>query len=289
MKDLCGETSFGRVSTRHAEIQEAHSRARKAERERRAQIAKIREAKEKRGEDLDNPEVPLDLPPAAQLLASTLESTATQEDFDYGENMKASHYAVAMRMDASGQMVLDEESLLVDRTADPALIQDEAAMEHVEETDISRFVNSASHSRKLRGSRWTREETELFYEALQQFNTDFAMISLIMPGRSARECRNKFNSEDKKHPDRIDWALKNSLPINLDLLAQMTGKSFAGPLPPLDVPPSNDVSASEEPAKRAMATDPANALAETTSQAKHLPDEAQEEVLGFIEDHDWNG
>jgi transcription factor TFIIIB component B'' len=168
MKDLCGETSFGRVSSRHVEVQEAHIRARKTERERRAQLAKIREAKEKRGEDLDNPDTPLDMSSATQLLTTALEATAGQEDFDYGENLKTSHFTVAMRMDASGQMVPDEESLLVDRGADPALAQDESVMEHVEETDISRFVNSASHSRKLRGSRWTREETELYYEVRLQ-------------------------------------------------------------------------------------------------------------------------
>lgn len=77
------------------------------------------------------------------------------------------------------------------------------------------------------------------------------MLSLILPGRSARECRNKFNNEDRKNPDRVNWALKNPRPMSkllcfgtsfpdkcadLALLTEMTGKSFHGPLIPLSLP-----------------------------------------------------
>lgn len=169
MKDLCGDTSFGRVSSRHVQIQEAHSRARRDERQRRAQIMNIREAKEKRGDDIDDPDNSSNFHTTSQYLPTITDNTDKHIVSNFDETLKTSHFSVSMRMNAAGQLVLDEESLTVDRSANPEILQNEASMEHVEETDISRFVNSATHSRKLKGNRWTRGETDLFFEVGAHF------------------------------------------------------------------------------------------------------------------------
>ena len=36
--------------------------------------------------------------------------------------------------------------------------------QHVEESDQTKFVNSATYGKKVRGSRWSAEETEEFYD-----------------------------------------------------------------------------------------------------------------------------
>ncbi|KZS95858.1 hypothetical protein SISNIDRAFT_464165 [Sistotremastrum niveocremeum HHB9708] len=209
MKDLCKDLAVGRVSSRHIEVQHAHLEAKKAERERRHRIDVTREAKDKRGEDPDDPNGG----PSHPVLPDLTEASGDGGEFDYGQTLRSNHFAPEMRLDATGEMVLNEESLQIDRAADPDIAAEEEGMVHVEETDQSRFVNSATHSRKTKGGRWSKEETELFYDVLRQFNTDFTMMSLTLPGRSARECRNKFNSEDRKNKGRVDWALANPLPI----------------------------------------------------------------------------
>lgn len=63
----------------------------------------------------------------------------------------------------NGKIVLDEESLLIDRSA---MVQDEneGPMEYVEETAMTRLVNSVTHSKRVRTEKWSEAETELFYE-----------------------------------------------------------------------------------------------------------------------------
>jgi len=97
-------------------------------------------------------------PPPPQAEAS--EPTVRDNDFDYSQTMSASKFNVQVRIGPNGETVVDEESLYVDNSAE----QDTHDYTHVEESDTTKFVNSATHSKKLRGSRWSAMETELFYD-----------------------------------------------------------------------------------------------------------------------------
>ena len=129
-----------------------------------------REAKEKRGEELEElesstlkPSLPVQ-PEVLSLDEAMDPSNATDDNaYEYCGDLHTNHFTVSMRIDASGQMIVDEDSLTIDRAADPEVVQHEESMVQVEETDYSRFVNSATYSRKPKGSRWNNEETILFY------------------------------------------------------------------------------------------------------------------------------
>jgi transcription factor TFIIIB component B'' len=110
----------------------------------------------------NSPSSPLNPPPQATTDESAPESNhrAGESDFDYSQTMSASKFNVQIRIGANGETVIDEESLYVDNSAE----QDTHDYTHVEESDTTKFVNSASHSKKLRGSRWSAMETELFYD-----------------------------------------------------------------------------------------------------------------------------
>jgi hypothetical protein len=70
--------------------------------------------------------------------------------------------------------------------------------------------------------------------------------------------------------------------IDLDLLSQMTGKSFSGPLPPIALPTT---SITAEPQGSSSGTDAyAQAVADPSQ-----PNDSQEEVVGFIDEATWNG
>jgi transcription factor TFIIIB component B'' len=105
-----------------------------------------------------------------------------------------------------GQIVLDEESLRIDRHKRDAL--EEENMEIVEENVHTRLVNSGTWSKREKGDRWEAEDTDRFYEALSMFGTDFEIISRLFPGRSRRQIKNKFNCEERKEPLRVTQALK---------------------------------------------------------------------------------
>jgi len=174
---------------------------------------------------------PINPPPPqeADESASLNEPTTGGNDFDYSQTMSASKFNAQVRIGPSGETVVDEESLYVDNSAE----QYTHDYVHVEESDTTKFVNSATHSKKLRGSRWSAMETELFYDvrsfstfhskcpaefsdqALSQFGENYELISYILPGRDRRACKNKFKAEDKRDPARINHCLKNRVPYGV--------------------------------------------------------------------------
>jgi transcription factor TFIIIB component B'' len=138
-------------------------------RERRAQMVVEMEAKKygkaPDSESTANPTLPTPTnPPPPQVEADQSvpqsEPATGDIDFDYSQTMSASKFNVQVRIGPNGETVVDEESLYVDNSAE----QDTHDYTHVEESDTTKFVNSATHSKKLRGSRWSTIETELFYD-----------------------------------------------------------------------------------------------------------------------------
>ena len=181
------------------------------------------------------PPTPID-PPPPQVADESMplrEPTTGDNDFDYSQTMSASKFNVQVRIGPNGETVVDEESLYVDNSAE----QYTHDYTHIEESDTTKFVNSATHSKKLRGSRWSAMETELFYDvcsllmpsskqstefpdqALSQFGENYELISYILPGRDRRACKNKFKAEDKRNPARINHCLKNRVPYGMCIWA----------------------------------------------------------------------
>ncbi|XP_026403472.1 transcription factor TFIIIB component B'' homolog [Papaver somniferum] len=56
---------------------------------------------------------------------------------------------------------------------------------------------------------WSQQDTELFYEGIRQFGTDFAMIQQLFPGRTRHQVKLKYKKEEKQHPQRLSDALTN--------------------------------------------------------------------------------
>lgn len=182
MANLCKDTGQGRVSSKAMEVMDNHIAWKASNREKRARMIAIMEAKkfgrnlEQEEEDASNikdapvqlempraPSVDPGLPSGSSSLIENSEPAAplAPGEFDYSQTMSSSRFNVQVRIGPNGETIVDEESLFVDTNAE----QDTENYTHVEESDISKFVNSATHSKKYRGSRWSSEETELFYDA----------------------------------------------------------------------------------------------------------------------------
>lgn len=93
----------------------------------------------------DGPPSP-QLPPDISLLTSRT----------YGPRARIDHL--------TGDIVMDDLSLQIDRFEAARLENPHENYTIVEEAETDRFVNSATWSRKLSGTRWTREETDLWYQ-----------------------------------------------------------------------------------------------------------------------------
>ena len=168
MASICVDTGQGRVSSKANEVMKNHVAWKASNRERRAQMVVEMEAK-KYGKTLDSGATPNHSPPTsinppppqeANESAPLSEPTTGDNDFDYSQTMSASKFNVQVRIGLNGETVIDEESLYVDNSAEQCMHD----YTHVEESDTTKFINSATHSKKLRGSRWSAMETELFYD-----------------------------------------------------------------------------------------------------------------------------
>lgn len=169
MSAICDDPGSGRVSSRWESSQKQYADARKRAREERARA--ITEADEEERESgrigakkrAQKPVLPSGGESAhAEGGESVIENTGQNaDDFTYTESLKASNYAPQVRIGANGEVVLDMDSLQVDRAADPEFREE--TYSHVEESDQSKFTNNSSWS-KRRIVRWGKEDTALFYD-----------------------------------------------------------------------------------------------------------------------------
>jgi hypothetical protein len=112
-----------------------------------------------------------------------------EDDGDINENdhFRERNAAAQIRIE-NGNIIIDESSLQIE--SGQALNDfDLGTMEIIEEHDKDRFINAFSYQRKPRGTRWTREETDLLFEV---------SCLLICPAQShlsLLRCRKRENSE----------------------------------------------------------------------------------------------
>lgn len=129
-----------------------------------------------------------------------------------------------------GQIQIDEDSLQIDRHAAAAAERDAEQLEAVDETDLTRKINSASWLKRDKSGGWNEMLTERFYEGLRMFGTDFEMISKMFPGRTRHKIKLKFVKEEKINHDKIKATLLGEkLAVDLPEYEKMAGVEFDDP------------------------------------------------------------
>ncbi|KAI8055099.1 hypothetical protein BDF22DRAFT_675373 [Syncephalis plumigaleata] len=104
-----------------------------------------------------------------------------------------------------GKMVLDMESLVVQHADLHGGLTE--PLERVEESNYTRYVNSSTYGKKNRTVKWSDQQTQLFYDGLAKYGTDFEMIAMLFPDRNRAHIKNKYKREDAENPERVNDAL----------------------------------------------------------------------------------
>ncbi|THZ27021.1 hypothetical protein D6C85_08187 [Aureobasidium pullulans] len=146
-----------------------------------------------------------------------------------------------LRLDAEGNLVVEEDSLRIDRQAQAARNAENLVV--TENDDLTKRVNQMSWINerrrdptdrvpffKMKSDPWSDEETDRFYDALRMFGTDFFIISKMFQPKTRRQIKLKFIREEKLDPDRINRVLagESSVPMNLESFAEATGQELGG-------------------------------------------------------------
>jgi len=183
MNDLCNGLGQGHVSSRFLDVFQLSAVNRKRKREDRGKLTEIVRRRElglpqeegdemigQRGRGL----TAADLFGAAVVHGAGAEEDESVENEDeYVMRATAVRHAPQIRYDAHGNMVLDEEHLEFDRQAEAEEeLAAQGPVEVIVENDRDKFTNHATFSRKPGYSRWSREETELFYDVRVSFSSN---------------------------------------------------------------------------------------------------------------------
>lgn len=212
MMDLCRDGGTGRKSEREKELEEL---------ERAVFIQKKqRQLKEVMGEaEPGSQTMPLEF---AEVQQQRLARHREQED-------NVAHN-VPNTVIVNGQIQIDEASLEIDRHAAAALERNAEQLDAVDETDMTRKINSATWLKRDKSGGWNEMLTERFYDGLRMFGTDFEMISKMFPGRTRHKIKLKFCKEEKINGDRIKATLLGEkLAVDLPELEKMAGTEFDDP------------------------------------------------------------
>lgn len=121
-----------------------------------------------------------------------------------------------LKIDANGDMVLDEMSLVVENEQQKQNRILLASANVVYDDDLS--GNYGYYKRQQRTKEWQHDETVKFYRCLNTVGTDFSLMLNLFPNRSRRDLKLKFKKEEKNNPQLIDKALLKHNTFDLDEL-----------------------------------------------------------------------
>lgn len=207
MADLCKDLRTGKKSKRETALQELDwTEVVRKQRERKRAVAA--------GE----------MPPP-ETVDQMLERVGRERDRE--QDMAQ---AVPNTIIVNGEIQLDQSSLQIDRHAHAQAERDAEQLEVVDESEITRRVNSGSWLKREKTESWDEEHTDLFYNGLRMFGTDFEMISKMFPGRTRRAIKLKFTKEEKMDKSRIkDTLLGERLPVDMAMFEKLSNTIYKDP------------------------------------------------------------
>lgn len=200
ISDLCKPTlPIGKISSNFHQAQEARKSKMKQRQERKLLRRRAKEEKVSleslTGED-----------------GSSVKKERRGEDGEEDPRPSSSNAAIQLTVGADDQIIIDEESRVVDRH--PNIENDDR--ERFNQNPFENVVNSATYGRQRYTDKWDKDDVEKFYRALGQWGTDFGLIAQMFPHRTRRQVKAKFILEEKKRPRLIELALNNKLNGNFD-------------------------------------------------------------------------
>ncbi|RDY14066.1 bdp1, partial [Mucuna pruriens] len=73
----------------------------------------------------------------------------------------------------------------------------------------STLFNYQTFMEKAPRGKWSKQDTELFYEAVRELGTDFSMIQQLFPDKTRHQIKLKYKKEERQHPLRLSDAINN--------------------------------------------------------------------------------
>lgn len=149
--------------------------------------------------------------------ANVDDSERNEEDVDDPDAQKSdgedgSAPAPQIKIDANGEIILDEKSLTIENTKTK---RDREALLKSNLIDGDSEVKYGIYKKPKRVKDWSKAETLRFYKALNMIGTDFTIMGEFFPGRARQALKHKFKREERMNAALINRALMQ--PVDFDI------------------------------------------------------------------------
>lgn len=131
---------------------------------------------------------------------------------------ESSSSAPQIRIDEKGEIVIDEESLVVRE-------KKKYDFKSMPLTDGNKdeFVSSRSFKKQSFSGPWTVRDTATFYLGLKTLGTDFTSLTRLFPGRTREELKKKFKREERVNGNLVETALMNRHSFDMSIFDEEKG------------------------------------------------------------------
>ncbi|XP_016998538.2 transcription factor TFIIIB component B'' homolog [Drosophila takahashii] len=121
-----------------------------------------------------------------------------------------------LKLDANGEMIIDEKTLEIETTAEVEArkVLANSSLILMDETT----GDNGFYKRHKRTPYWTSDETVRFYRSLQIIGTDFSLMCQMFPTRSRRDLKLKYKKEERTNGQLINKALLYPKAFNIQEL-----------------------------------------------------------------------
>ena len=205
MADLCRDSHTGRKSTRERELVEI-DRTENIRKKQKKQQAKAVEGRSSQN-PVDNILERAKLAPSSTGREGVLEPESESQTGREADSEQRTAQVVPNTVIVNGRIQIDESSLQIDRHANAEAERNAEHIEEVEENEFTRRVNSGSWMKREKRGAWNEEATDLFYDGLRMFGTDFEMIAKMFPNKTRRQIKLKFCNEEREDKQKIKETL----------------------------------------------------------------------------------
>ena len=134
---------------------------------------------------------------------------------------RPSNYKPSVRV-VNGNIVIEDHS---------SLVMPLRAAEHSDYSIVNEHkarITCRSFANYSPNEKWSVEDTDLFYEGLQQCGTDFTLLQRLFPHKTRRQIRNKYKREEEADPSRVLCALRERRPIEVERFAPLVEEGKEG-------------------------------------------------------------
>lgn len=137
---------------------------------------------------------------------------SSEDEAEENDDDPAAMPVPQVKVGPNGQLIIDQQSLVVERTKSKITIDRSKIIVN------DQYTNGGFYKKRQARKDWSKWETLKFYKALNSIGTDFLLMQNFFKKRTRKELKQKFKKEEKINGALVAKALSNHQEFDTDFL-----------------------------------------------------------------------